>query len=110
MKYRVIFLQTALDDLEEIVLHIARDSKTAAIEIHDKVIGNAHRLETFPQLGMLVPDKKLREAGFRMLIVGKYLLLYKISAGEINVLRVVHGARDFPRLFERQLNNDHGGC
>lgn len=108
MKYRVVFLQTALDDLEEIVLHIARDSKAAATEMHDKLIGSAHQLETFPRLGILVPDKKLREAGFRMLIVGKYILLYKIYAREINVLRVVHGARDFPRLFERQLNNDQG--
>jgi len=107
MKYRVKFLQTALDDLEEIVLYIAKDSKTVAMKMHDKLVANAYRLKTFPKLGTLVPDKKMREAGFRMLIIGKYLLLYKIYGDEINFLRVVHGAKDYPRLFESQLNNNN---
>lgn len=107
MKYRVGFLQIALDDLEEIVLYIAKDSKTVAMKIHDKLVASAYRLETFPKLGTLVPDKKMREAGFRMLIIDKYILIYKIYGKEINILRVMHGTRDYPRLSERQLNNDN---
>lgn len=100
-------MQTALDGLEEIVLYIARDCKTVAMKMHDEIVANAYRLKTFPKLGILVPDKKMREAGLRMLIIGKYLLFYKIYGDEINILRVVHGANDYPKLFESQLNNDY---
>ncbi|MEW5785063.1 MAG: type II toxin-antitoxin system RelE/ParE family toxin [Bacillota bacterium] len=104
MKCRVEFLQTALDDLEEIVLYIAKDSKAVAMKMHDKLVASVYRLATFPKLGILVPDKKMREAGFRMLIIEKYLLFYKFY-NEIIILRVAHGVRDYPRLLESQSNN-----
>lgn len=106
IKYRVEFLQPALDDLEEIILHIARDSKAAAMKMHDKIVAAAYRLETFPKLGIPVPDKKMREGGFRMLIIDKYILFYKIYGDMINILRLVHGSRDYPQLFEKRSQQD----
>lgn len=99
-KYRVIFLQPALDDLEEIVLYIAKDSRTSAHKMHDKIVSIANKLEAFPKLGILVSDKKMMERGFRMLVIDEYLLFYKIYDGEINILRVLHGMREYPKLFE----------
>ena len=34
-KYDVRFMESALEDLEEIILYIAKDSKTKAIKFHD---------------------------------------------------------------------------
>ena len=101
-QYRVVFLQPALDDLEEIALYIAKGSNESALKKHDKVVSSADKLETFPKLGTLVPDKKMSESGFRMLVIDKYLLFYKIYDGEINILRVLHGMRDYPKLFNKQ--------
>jgi len=56
-KYKVEFLQSAIDDLQEIVLYIANDSKKSALELHDKIIESATRLEDFPTLGRMVPEK-----------------------------------------------------
>jgi addiction module RelE/StbE family toxin len=106
MKYKVQFLQTALDDLEDIILHIARNNKTAAMKMHDKVVAAAYRLETFPKLGITVPDDKMRDRGFRMLIIEKYILFYKIYDDKINILQLVHGSRDYPKLFEKQTQCD----
>jgi len=100
-KYNVVFLQSALDDLEEIVLYISKESKKSAMEMHDKIVKLASKLETFPKLGIQVPDKKMRERGFRMIAVDRYLLFYKVHPEEIIILRVLHGARDYPRLFSR---------
>ena len=100
-KCKVVFLQSALDDLEEIVLYIAKDSKTNAIAMHDRIIETANRLETFPKLGVLVPDKKMGERGFRVIAVNKYHLFYKVHSEEVAILRVLHGARDYPKLFSR---------
>lgn len=105
-KYRVTFLQSALDDIEDIVLYIAKDSKKNALLMHDKIIEVANRLETFPKLGVQVPDKKMSERGFRMIAVDKYLLFYKIYSEEICILRVLHGARDYPKLFSRSYGEE----
>ena len=107
-KRKVVFLQSALDDLEEIVLYIAKDSKESAMKIHDKVIETANRLETFPKLGILIPDKKMSESGFRMIAVNKYLLFYKVYPEKVDILRVLHGARDYPKLFSRISDKETG--
>ena len=107
-KRKVVFLQSALDDLEEIVLYIAKDSKESAMKIHDKVIETANRLETFPKLGILIPDKKMSESGFRMIVVNKYLLFYKVYPEKVDILRVLHGARDYPKLFSRITDKETG--
>lgn len=102
-KYRITFLQTALDDLEEIVLYISKDSKENAMAMHDKIIQIVTKLEDFPKLGVQVPDKKMSARGFRMIAVDKYLLFYKVYPEEICILRVLHGARDYSILFSQFL-------
>ena len=56
--YNVRFLQEALDDLEEIVLYIAQDSRKAALRMHDAIMEKASDLKIFPKRGRLVADKK----------------------------------------------------
>lgn len=100
-KYDVRFMESALEDLEEVILYIAKDSKSNAIKFHDKIIDNSKTLETFPKLGFLVPDKKISNSGFRVIVIDKYLMFYKVYEKEINILRILHGSRDYPQLFSR---------
>lgn len=100
-KYRVIFMESSLQDLEEIVLYIGKDSKANAIKFHDKIIESSKKLETFPRLGLSVPDKKMKDSGFRMLVIDRYLLFYKIYGKEVSILRILHGSRDYPKLFSK---------
>lgn len=100
-KYKITFLHSALEDLEEIVLYISKDSKENAMAMHDKIIELATKLEDFPKLGVQVPDKKMSARGFRMIAVDKYILFYKVYSQEICVLRVLHGARDYSILFSQ---------
>ena len=98
-KYNVKFLQTALDDLDEIILYIARDSRQGAINVHDKIIKAANRLKEFPMSGRLVPDEKIGKRGFRIVVVGNYLLFYKVYDKQVVILRILHGKRDYPHLL-----------
>ena len=100
-KYNVIFMKSALEDLEEIILYIAKDSKDSAIKFHDKIMDKSKALETFHKLGLLVPDNKIGNSGFRVIIIDKYLMFYKIYEKEIIILRILHGSRDYPQLFSR---------
>ena len=98
-KHEVVFLQAALDDLDEITIYIARDSKQAALRFRDKLIARAHSLASLPMLGVAVPVEKIGRHGFRMLMEGKYLIFYKVYGKRVVILRVLHGMRDYPRLL-----------
>jgi plasmid stabilization system protein ParE len=43
-----------------------------------------------------VPDKR-----YLFRAVGKYIIAYRIEGKELVVVRVLHGARDFRKLFKR---------
>ena len=105
-RYKVTFLQEALGDLEEIVLYIAQDSPSAALKLHDTIIEKAQSLTTFPKRGRLIADKKMSEAGYRLLVAKPYLLFYRVLGSEVFIYRVVHGATDYPLLYERMVESE----
>jgi len=102
--YDVQFLQEALDDLEEIVLYIAQDSRQAAIRMHDTIIDKVNDLLVFPKRGRLVSDKKMAAAGYRMLGIRPYIAFYRVIGRSIFIYRVLHGAINYPLLYEQILS------
>jgi len=105
--YDVQFLQEALDDLEEIILYIAQDSRQSALRMYDKIIEKANDLTTFPKRGRLVPDKKIATAGYRMLGIKPYIAFYRVVGRDVFIYRVLHGATNYPLLYE-QMAQDLG--
>jgi len=103
--YDVRFLQEALDDLEEIILYIAQDSRKAAINMHDKIVNKANDLTIFPKRGRLVPDKKMAAAGYRMLGIKPYIAFYRIVEQNVFIYRVLHGAMDYPLMYEQMMQD-----
>jgi addiction module RelE/StbE family toxin len=101
--YDVLFLQEALNDLEEIVLYIAQDNRQAALRMHDNIVEKANDLKTFPKRGRLVPDKKMAAAGYRMLVIKPYIAFYRIIDRSVFIYRVLHGAVNYPLLYEKTI-------
>lgn len=101
--YKINLLQSALDDLEEIVLFISSDNKNRAIIWKNELMKNINNLSLFPEMGTLVPDKQISSIGFRMFLVGNYIVFYVIfeQQEEITILRVLNAKRDYPRMFEK---------
>ena len=95
------FLQEALEDLEEIVSYIAKDNRAAALRMHDDIIGKADDLSFFPKRGLPVTEAKMRNAGYRMLLVKPYIVFYRVINRQVLIYRVIHGATDFPMLYEK---------
>ena len=106
--YDVLFLQEALEDLEEIVLFIAQDSRQAALRMHDKIVEYANNLTILPKRGRLVPDKKMASAGYRMLGIKPYIAFYRVVDHNVFIYRILHGAINYPLLFEKMLQVDSG--
>ncbi len=101
-----IFLQSAEDDITEIMRYISYDSPQAATAFREAVESACERFVILPEMGS-TPDALSRYSilkGVRVLPLQrfeKYLLFYRpVMDGKIEIVRVVHGARDLPALFE----------
>ncbi|MGE5203673.1 MAG: type II toxin-antitoxin system RelE/ParE family toxin [Acidobacteriota bacterium] len=93
---RVILTPQAQEDLTEIWLYIAEDDPVAADRMADAIEGACLRLGRNPKLGPARPDIA---RGLRYVPVGRYLVLYRIIEGAIEVVRIVHGARFLRHLI-----------
>ncbi len=86
----------AEEDLIEIWTYIAQDSFIAADQVLDDIEAKFYMLADNPQMGRLRPDIAPE---LRYFTVAKYLILYRTISGGVQIVRVIHGARDLPRLF-----------
>jgi toxin ParE1/3/4 len=97
-KTQIRYLPVAQDDLISIYDYIAKDSPDRGlvfIDLLDKRIG---LLEQNPLLGRLPRNAKLREFGYRVLVVESYLVFYVVRAQIIEIHRIVHGSRNLDHL------------
>jgi toxin ParE1/3/4 len=82
----------AVADLLQIVDRISRDNLTAALVWLDQMENLFHLLATQPAMGEKVQTQRYGEV--RRHVVGNYLIYYWAMGTSIEILRVVHGARD----------------
>lgn len=105
--YRAEFLSDALNDMTEIIsAFVMLGSRQGARRIQKKLTNAAEQVRIFPYSGVTVPDKKLAEAGFRMIIAEDYLMFYKVFEDErkVTFYRVLNGKRNYPALMNGLRN------
>lgn len=94
---KIVISPEARSDLDDIWFYIATDSPENADRFMDRLAGACRRLATMPRLGR--SRAELAE-GVRSLPVGRYLIFYRTARGRVEILRFIHGARDFRQLFK----------
>ena len=100
MARKVKWTAAAWSDLEEAADYIARDSPNYAAAMVREVREAARSLSRLAERGRMVPE--FREPAIRQLLVGNYRLIYQVSKDTVDILALVHGARDLPALWERE--------
>ena len=98
-KVTLRYLPVAQDDLLSILEFIAKDSPKRAISFIDKLDKSIGRLEHHPRLGRVPRHPKLREYGYRVLVIESYLAFYVIRGRTVEIHRVVHGSRNLGHLI-----------
>jgi toxin ParE1/3/4 len=93
------YLPVAQADLIEIFDFIAQDSPNRALSFVEKLDRRIGLLEQHPLLGRIPRHPKLREYGYRVLIVESYLVFYIIRGQTVEIHRVVHGSRNLDHLI-----------
>ena len=97
-EYDIQYLRTAECDLYGIFDYISQDNPAAAVALLDKIDYSISLLANNSYLGVIPKDIRLRNKGYRMLIVEKYLVFYVVKNKTIQIRRVIHGARGYPFL------------
>lgn len=94
---RLTFSPAARADLLAIAGYIVEDNPERALsfvaELEEKAAEAAERPGSFPARDEVAP-------GLRSVTHGRYLLFFRDLAEEVRIVRVLHGARDLPRLFD----------
>jgi toxin ParE1/3/4 len=89
---KLVLSRLAMEDLLEAWEYIAEHDEVAADRYIDSLRKRALELIDFPELGRvkskICPD-------LRSLLARNHLLFYRIQSHEIQILRILHGSRDF---------------
>lgn len=86
----------AKTDLVEIWDYIADDSETRADAFIETIDKKFHTLVAEPHLGIARDEI---EADLRSFPVGRYVIFYRRFPEGIEIIRVLHGARDLNIIF-----------
>ena len=84
-------------DLREIHSYIAKDNPEAARRLIMQLRTKARMLSQMPGIGRSREDLR---PGLFSLPVGRYMLFYCLRPGGIVLVRILHGSRDVPALFD----------
>ena len=98
MARSVDWTNRAWSDLEQAADYIAQDSPNYAATLLAQARDAARSLDRFAERGRIVPE--LRDAAIREVFVGSYRLVYRILQNRVEVLALVHGARDLAALWQ----------
>lgn len=95
---RLTITAAARSDLREIRDQISKDDADAAVRVIKRLRDRARLLAESPRMGRQ-RGGDLR-SGLRSFPVGSYVLFYRPRSDGIVLIRVLHGARDLPALFQ----------
>ena len=98
-KFVIRYLPIAQEDLNNIFDWIAKDSPARALAFVDKIDKRIGALSQASLLGRIPRHPKLREYGYRVLILDSYLVFYVIHDTVIQIHRVIHASRNLDHLI-----------
>jgi toxin ParE1/3/4 len=100
---RLILRPPAVRDMEECAVYLASKNPAAADRFLDSCMSDFARLSEMPGMGAPRSFRNPKTSGIRSWpLTGfrNYLVFYRPIEDGIEVLRVLHGARDIDAIFE----------
>ncbi|MEW6251059.1 MAG: type II toxin-antitoxin system RelE/ParE family toxin [Planctomycetota bacterium] len=89
----------AARDIEEILGYVLEHSgATRARHVYDKLLDGCRKIGAYPDLAGHCRDD-LADESVRVFVVFSYLIIYRPTTMPVQILRVVHGARDLSVVF-----------
>lgn len=93
---KYMITRQAEQDIDEILVYIAADNLDAALSFNDRLTDLFEMLADNTKAGRERPELK---EDLRSFPEGNYLIFYRRWAGNLAIVRVIHGARDLDEIF-----------
>jgi antitoxin ParD1/3/4/toxin ParE1/3/4 len=90
----------ALQDLQDIWDYIALDNLTAADQLEGDFFNAFEKLARRPRIGHTRRD--ITERDVRFWPTGSYLIVYREHPKSLQIMAVLHGARDIPEVIRKR--------
>ena len=101
---KVNILPSAWEDLKMIEdYYLLEFNVETALKVSDHILDCIERLESWPDTGSLTPDSWLNEMGYRMIICGQHVAIYRTIGDIIYIYHVFDTRTDYTKLFSREL-------
>ncbi len=101
--YKILRTDKAEDQLRDIIFYIADDSGDVDVALRylEKIETAINRLQNFPNSGNVPRYSILKKQGYRVLIVEKHLVFYKVNEENNTVIiyAIVDGRREYKNLI-----------
>ncbi len=105
MKLLMINSQADLDIDREALFLAERSGEDTAFHFYESCEESFTLLQTYPQLGKVrsFRNVSLEVRVWRVKSFTEYLVFYRILPNAVEVLRVIHGARDIETIFSDEF-------
>ena len=90
----------AVEDLQDIWDFVAFDNVNAANHLEDEFFNAFEKLARRPRMGHTRPDVTDRDVRFWP--TGSYLIVYRQLPPTLQMVAVLHGARDVPEVIRKR--------
>ena len=102
MKYHIIRTDTADEGIREIILYVAANfGNKVALEKLDDIEASINKLANDPYIGIIPRYPLLKRQGYKVLILDKDLVFYKIDEAnkEVIIYAVVDQRQDYINII-----------
>jgi len=101
-RYKLEILAPARSEMHEIArLHLELVGPASARKITDKIKHSLGNLTTHPHMGTTFSDSELKREGYRKLICGYYLCVYRLIGETVFVYHIIDGRTNYQRLLSK---------
>ena len=90
---KVNWTAAAPAQLHDIHTFVGRSSPRYATKVVDRLTRRSQQIATFPRSGRIVPEAN--DVNIREVLEGPYRIIYHLLEDEIDIITVVHGARQW---------------
>lgn len=101
--YKILRTDKAEDQLRDVIFYIADDSENidTALRYLEEIETAINHLQEFPNSGSIPRYSILKKQGYRVVIVEKHLVFYKVNEEDKTVIiyAIVDGRREYKNLI-----------
>lgn len=97
---KIKILPTAWEDLKSIEdSYLVQFGVETSLKVSNHILDAIERLEEFPDSGSMTPDEWLNKQGYRIVICGKHVVIYKRVVGIVYVYHIADTQTEYTKLF-----------